>query len=47
MKYPLKAHMPLDRDGKLPSDEAWERVQKLIAKAMIRIQSKQSESKGA
>lgn len=44
MKYPLKAHLPLDKDGNLPSDEAWERTQRLIAKAMLRIQSTDERS---
>lgn len=44
MKYPLKAHMPLDVDGNLPSDEAWERTQRLIAKAIMRIQSTGAKS---
>jgi hypothetical protein len=38
MKYPEKANMPLDSKGNLPSDEAWEKAQRILARALLRKQ---------
>lgn len=47
MKYPLKETWPLDADGKLPSDKAYEDFQRFMARCELRILAKRKEEKSA
>lgn len=39
MKYPLKARWPVDADGKLPSDKAYEKWHEFIARMELKYQN--------
>lgn len=47
MKYPLKYECLPDRDGKYPSDEAWERFNKFMARMDLKYPNQQAVKKSA